>query len=259
MTDRIRSRLVGVNVPTVERIVTGAAGVAAVALGLRRRLINLRTAFGGAARPASAGLAIADWLAVGVGTAAVIRAVTGRCPVYRARTLSKGVRVRSAITIQCAPAAVYELWRDLANLPRFMNHVKSVSVDDGISTWVIQEGPLALTWRATIVEDVPNRRLRWQSLPGGDLRHTGAIDLIEAPGRRGTVVQIEMLYRPPGGMFVAGAIGSTLRRLTSLQIGGELARLRQLLETGEIATGARRLHDADDKTAGAPSLAPRGA
>jgi uncharacterized membrane protein len=235
MTERIRSRIVGVNIPAAERIVTGAAGVAAIALGLRRRA----------------------WLAVGVGAAAVIRAVTGRCPAYRARTLSKGVRVRHAVTIQCRPAEVYDLWRNLENLPRFMHHVKSVTVDDGISTWVIQEGPLALTWKATIVEDVPDRRLRWQSLPGGDLRHTGAIDLIEAPGRRGTVVQIEMLYQPPGGMLVAGAIGNVLRRLTSLQIGAELARLRQLIETGEIATDARRMVDLDDKTAAARELAER--
>ena len=114
-----------------------------------------------------------------------------------------------------------------------------------ISRWVIEEGPKELVWRAEIVEDTPGRRLRWKSLPGGDISHDGSIDLREAPADRGTVVDVKLHYMPPGGLFVAAALHGFLRKLTQMQIGMDLARLRQLVETGEISTGARRRDDLD--------------
>jgi uncharacterized membrane protein len=155
------------------------------------------------------------------------------------RALRKGVELRRAITIECSPSEVYELWRDLRNLPRFMAHVQSVDVDaQDISTWTITQGPATLTWRAEITEDTPNRRLRWRSLPGGDLDHEGTLDLHEAPGGRGTVVDLRLLYRPPGGAATAGLFAGLLRHFPRIELGEELSRLRMLIETGELATGA---------------------
>jgi len=236
----VRNRLLGVNVPPVERLVSGLIGGAAILVGLRRR------SSGGA-------------LVASLGVAAVARAVSGRCPAYRARAARKGIQIRRAITIQCTPDEAYALWRDLPNLPRFMTHVKSVTIDpDGLSTWIVEQAGKELAWRAEIVEDTHARRLRWKSLPGGDLVHDGTIDLHPAPGDRGTVVEVKLHYFPPGGLLVASALYELLRRITATQIGAELARLRQLLETGELPTGARRIADlaADDKAISAAQVAP---
>ncbi len=239
----IRSRLLGVNVPRIERVASALVGGAIAVLGIRRRTVG--------------GFAIA-----GVGAALIARGLTGRCPAYRARALRKGIQVRRAVTVQATPHEVYALWRDLENLPRFMHHVKSVTLDGGgVSTWVVNEGPKQLEWRAEIVEDTPGRRLRWRSLPGGDVRHEGSIDLRHAPADRGTIVEVKLHYFPPGGLFVASILPGFFRKLTSVQIGKELARLQQLVETGELTTGARRIEDLEeeDKAVTAATVAPNAA
>ncbi len=223
--DTIRSRLVGPNVPGYERIASVAAGGALAVIGVRRK-------------------GLAGVLLAALGGALVFRGVTGRCAAYRMRAVRKGIEVRRSVTVQASPHEVYELWRDLRNLPRFMSHVRSVELEsDGTSRWVIEEGGRKLEWRAEITEETPGRRLRWHSLPGGDLDHQGILDLYEAPGGRGTIVEVRMLYRPPGGLFVAGALSGFLREVPGLQLAAELARLRQLIETGELATGARNRED----------------
>jgi uncharacterized membrane protein len=237
--EKVRSRIVGVNIPTGERIATGLLGATAIAIGLRRR-------------------GLSGAIAAGLGSVAIVRAITGRCPAYRARAIRRGIHVRRVVTIQAKPEQIYAVWRDLANLPRFMSHVKSV-VDEGggMSRWAVEVGGKELEWRAEIVEDSPNRRLRWKSV-GGDIRHEGEIDIREESGDRGTVVEVKMHYFPPGGLLVASALYGFLRKLAKVDIGTELVRLRQLLETGEIATGARRVPDldADDKAVSAAKVAP---
>lgn len=232
-TQSIRSRIVGVNVPPGERLITGLAGVALAVGGLSRR--------------SPAGLALA-----GVGAAGVVRAVTGHCPAYRARAIQRGIHVRRVISIQCTQREVYELWRDLSNLPMFMEHVAEITPEgEGVTRWVLTQGPMRLTFRARIVEDTPGRRLRWTSLPGGDIAHEGSLELREAPGDRGTEVEVKLHYLPPGGLAVASALHGILRRTVRTQLGVELARLRQLIETGEIATGARRRDQLSDADQGA--------
>ena len=235
----VRSRIVGVNVPPIERIVSGLAGAAAIFLGVRRR-------------------GISGVVATGLGAAAIVRAVSGRCPAYRARAARKGIHVRRAITIQARPDEIYAMWRDLSNLPRFMSHVKSVTDEgNGVSRWVVEVAGKTLEWTAKLEEDIPNRRLRWAST-AGDIRHSGEIDLREQPADRGTTLEVKMHYFPPGGLLVAGALYGFLRKIAKVDIGTELVRLRQLLETGEIATGARRVPDLDDddKAISAAQVAP---
>ncbi len=231
-TQHIRTRLVGTNIPTTERLVSGLVGgaLSVFAVVLRRHS------------------RIAGMFPAGLGAAGIARAITGRSVIYRARALRKGIQARRAITIQCTPLEAYELWRDLPNLPRFMTHVESVTLEEGgISRWVIREGGKKLQWRARIVEDTPGRRLRWESLPGGDIATNGSVELRAAPGDRGTEIEVKMHYLPPGGLFVASALHGFLRRLARVQIGMELVRLRQLIETGEIATGARRIEEISDR------------
>jgi uncharacterized membrane protein len=218
----IRSRIVGVNVPTTERIVTGIAGAAAIVIGARRRSLG--------------GIVIA---AGGVGL--IVRALAGLCPFYRARAIRKGIQVRRAITIQGSARPIYDVWRDFENLARIVPYVDSVEIEDErTSRWTVKAGPARLSWRAEIVEDVPGRRLRWRSLPGGAVVEEGQIDFREAPADRGTVVEVKLHYMPPGGLLVASTLSDFLRALTGEQVGQALARLQQLVETGELATGARR-------------------
>jgi uncharacterized membrane protein len=236
----IRSRIVGTNVPGWERIASVVLGAGLVGTGVAR-IAGVRMKERGILGGVVLGLA---------GVALLGRGITGRSGLYRMRSVRKGIEVRRAVTIQCSPQEVYELWRDLRNLPRFMEHVKSIEIEsDRISRWRVAEGPKTLEWRAEITEDTPGRRLRWRSLPGGDIEHEGVVDVYEAPAGRGTVVEVRMRYRPPGGLVVMGMLNGILRKLPGLQLAEELARLRMLIETGELATAARNPRElaADEK------------
>jgi len=207
--------------------VTGALGAVLIAAGVRRASV------GGA-------------LVAGLGALSVGRALLGRCPAYRARAIRKGLQVRRAVTIQATPRQIYDLCRDPTNLPKFMRHVKSVIREpDGVTRWVVEEAGRELAWRSRIVEDTPGHRLRWRSLPGGDLELDGSLELFELAHGRGTQVEIKLHYFPPGGIVVASALDGFLKKLARAHLGEELARLRQLIETGEIATATRRIDEID--------------
>lgn len=151
-------------------------------------------------------------------------------------------RVR-VVTINKPAEEVYQFWRNLENLPRFMANLESVQIlDERRSRWRAK-GPAGATveWEAETTEDRPNELIAWQSLPGSDVQSRGRVTFCEAPGGRGTEVKVEMEYTPPAGMLgekVAALFGKdpkqTLRE--------DLRRLKQVLETGEVVISEGALY-----------------
>lgn len=232
-TDRVshRRRPAGVNISPAERIATGVLGGAAIAYGLDRRgPLGLALAAGGAVLAA--------------------RAATGRCPIYRRFTApSPVIDVSRSATLYSTRATVYRVFRQFDKLPTFLQHVAEVEVTGPTtSRWTIREGRWTLTWDARITEEIEGRRLAWESLPGGDLEAEGAIELREAPADRGTEMTIRLRYRPPGAV-AARPFRRLLEVITNHQLARELTRFRQLIETGSIATGARRLDQIEEREA----------
>ena len=77
------------------------------------------------------------------------------------------IEVRKTITVARPPSDVYAFWRNLENLPRFMEHLESVRVlDDLRSSWKAK-GPAGseYEWQAEITEDRPGELIAWRSLP----------------------------------------------------------------------------------------------
>ena len=185
-------------------------------------------------------------LAIGAGL--VHRGLTGQCAVYRVlgiRTAPSdatlpyelGIRARASVTIAQPRDKVFEFLRDLENLPRVMRHLISVNtLENGQSQWVAQ-GPagMEVKWNAEIINEIPGRLIAWKSLPGSDVDQAGSIRFNDAPGQRGTEVRVELQYNPP-----AGVIGAYVARLfgrePEQEIASDLRRLKQFLETGELAT-----------------------
>jgi uncharacterized membrane protein len=218
----VRRRLAGINVPPAERIASIALGAAAIAAGLRRRSIG--------------GLVLAL-----AGAPLVVRGVLGRCGVYRQLAQREGVEIQRSITIDRPRGEVYAVWRALDNIPRFLDHVQQVVVeDDTISHWLVTDGSVSLEWIAEIVEDVPDQRIAWHSVPGSDVDSEGIVDLLDAADGSGTEVHLTMRYRPPAGLPVAPALASALQRLAGADIEGDLEPLRRLLETGDAGAGRAR-------------------
>jgi uncharacterized membrane protein len=152
------------------------------------------------------------------------------------------IHVTKSITINRSPEFVYEFWRDLENLPRFMAHLESVRQDSGGSVWRAK-GPAGTTieWRAEITLDRPNEAIAWRSLEGAMVANRGVVRFKPAPGGRGTEVHVELKYDPP-----AGAIGAAIAKLfgeePASQIAGDLRRLKQVLETGSVVHSDASIH-----------------
>src|SRR5437867_4252776 len=88
----------------------------------------------------------------------------------------EGIQVEKSITVNRPPSEVYRYWRQLENLPRWMHHLKSVTSTGNKSHWVAR-GPVGMSveWDAEIVNDVPDQKIAWQSLPDADVRNAGAV------------------------------------------------------------------------------------
>jgi uncharacterized membrane protein len=130
---------------------------------------------------------------------------------------------------------IYRFWRDLENLPRFMYHVQSVqNTAPRRSRWVTAgPGGTSVTWEAEVIADHPNELLAWRSVEGSQVENAGTVRFEPRPGGRGTIVRVELEYRPPGG--VAGAAAAALfHEAPQQQLHDDLKRLKQVLEIGEV-------------------------
>jgi uncharacterized membrane protein len=148
---------------------------------------------------------------------------------------TRGIHVEDAITINRPIAEVYRFWRNVENLPRFMQHLDTVAIRDaGVSHWVAT-GPAGtrVEWDARIINEVDNKVIGWQSLDGSTIATAGSVNFEET--EHGTRVRVHLQYNPP-----AGKLGAAVARLFGEEpnqtIREDLRRFKRLLETGEIPT-----------------------
>lgn len=147
-----------------------------------------------------------------------------------------------AVTINRPVSEVFAYFRDFANLPTFMDNVERIHVlDPQRSAWSVKGPTGTYEWIARITEEVPDRLIAWTSEPGADVANSGRVEFRDA-GPRGTVVTATILYTPPGGV-IGKVVAKLFQREPAIQARRDLRRFKQLMETGEIATGARNAAD----------------
>jgi uncharacterized membrane protein len=177
----------------------------------------------------------------------IYRGTTGHCVFYQMLGITRtavngheGIRVERAVTVNRPRAELYEVWRDFENLPRFMEHLESVQVDESDSDrshWIAR-GPLdrRVEWDSEIIEERANELLVWKSLPGSMVESMGRVEFFDGPGGRGTIVYVSMEYNPP-----AGSLGAAFARLFGKepghQVKEDLRRFKQIMEAGKAVTG----------------------
>jgi uncharacterized membrane protein len=225
----------GVNVGKAERLVSGIAGVAVIALALRRKRLRR--------------------ILLPLGGSLLSRAVSGRCPVNQAlgRNTAKGdrvspvasvsrgqgIKVERTIIVNRPREEVYRFWRQLENLPRFMDHLESVTViDENRSQWVAKApAGTKVEWDATILNEIENELIAWRSLPGSDVDNAGSVHF--TPAGNGTEVRVVLSYDPP-----AGKVGATVARLLGeepgQQLEEDLRRFKQVMEAVETPARSRK-------------------
>ena len=144
-----------------------------------------------------------------------------------------------AVTIGKPREEVYAFFRRFSNLGRFMENIERIDeLDDRRSHWVVK-APAGRTveWTAVVTADEPGRLIEWRTEPGAEVENHGRVEFRDAPGDRGSELHAAIVYKPPGG-----ALGKVVAELFQMEPGQQahrdLRRLKQLLETGEIATTA---------------------
>ena len=155
------------------------------------------------------------------------------------------------VTIARSAEELFAFWRDLGNLASFMENIEAVEViDRKRSRWTVKApGGSTVSWESIITAEQPGRSISWQSAEGGDIDNKGKVEFIDA-GQRGTVVRAVIAYDPPAGM-VGKLAAKLFQREPRIQSRRDLHRFKQLMEAGEIATGARnariRAEQEDDR------------
>jgi len=182
-----------------------------------------------------------------LGGSLVYRGLSGHCSMYKALGVDtsarsegtsipagKGIKVVESITVNRRPEELFRFWRDLANLPRVMPHLVSVTnLGNKRSHWVAR-GPAGLSaeWDAEIHNEEANRLIAWRSVPGSRVDTAGSVHFEPAEGGRGTEVHVVLKYDPP-----AGTVGTWLTWLMGQdpqqQVQEDLRRFKQVMEGGE--------------------------
>lgn len=155
--------------------------------------------------------------------------------------------VGRSVTINRPSAELFAYWRDFANLATFMENVERIDVLDAKrSHWVVKApGGKTVEWDAVVTEEAEGEFIAWASADGADVPNSGRVDFQDA-GARGTVVSVTILYDPPAGV-IGKAIAKMFQREPAIQARRELRRFKQLMETGEIATGARNARELEER------------
>ncbi len=148
--------------------------------------------------------------------------------------------MEESVTINRPVLEVYRFWRNFENLPRFMDHLESVTViDDARSHWVAK-GPAGtkVEWDAIIHNEVEDELIAWRSLPGAEVNNAGSVHFTPTPDGTGTDVRVVLSYEPPAGI-VGVAVAKLLGEEPSKQVADDLRRFKQVMDSGDVMAGAR--------------------
>jgi uncharacterized membrane protein len=157
----------------------------------------------------------------------------------------------SSTIVNVSPQEAFSYWRDFENLGTFMHHIESVHVTDERNSRWTAIGPLGqrLEWDAEITGEVENELIAWRSLPGSDIEVDGQVEFSQAPGDRGTLLNVRIHYSSPVGRFgkmVAKLVGKDPNFL----VRQDLRRFKALLEASELPTTEGQSHGPRDAMTG---------
>jgi uncharacterized membrane protein len=141
------------------------------------------------------------------------------------------IHVRESIVIKRKAGYIYTFWRNLENLPRFINHVASVEdLGEGHNRWTIKTPVGPLSWVSEITDDKLNQIIQWRSMPGSIIRNSGSLSLEEQDGGDATVTTVELRYSPPAAhdSFLEDKI---LEVITDTQLKDDLRKLKRIMES----------------------------
>jgi len=150
---------------------------------------------------------------------------------------SNSIEIRRSVTVNKPAMELYNFWRKLENLPQFMHHLDRVTqTSEKSSHWHAKvTGGIPVEWDAEITEDTPGQRIAWRTTPDSQVQQSGVVAFREMGNGRGTAVDVDIRYTPPGGIL-GETFGRLLNSVTAQQVQNDISRFKSLMETGEIPT-----------------------
>jgi len=160
-------------------------------------------------------------------------------------------QIRESIKVDRPVRTVYNQWTQFEEFPRFMDGVQEVrQISDKELYWNAEIGGVHRSWRAKIVEQVPDQVVAWTSTDGA--RNAGRVTF-EPLGEDRTRVNLELDVEPEGfAEGVGDALGIIKRRAKD-----DLQRFCDYIEGREVATGAWRGRIHGGTVMGGDTNAPR--
>lgn len=180
-------------------------------------------------------------LATGALTYYLIRRAEAKRDPSSIRGSRGGVHLNGSVFIERSSEEIYNYWRNFEKLPEimtFLDRVEERGAD--LSHWVIS-GPKnsTLEWDSEVINDLPNERISWQSIPGSDIRTWGEVQFKDDSQGRGTNVLVDLYFEPSGKMASAVA-KHFLKGLENAILNQNLRDLKSYMETGEIPAQGKR-------------------
>jgi uncharacterized membrane protein len=141
-----------------------------------------------------------------------------------------GERTESSVVVDAPVEKIYDYWRTLENLPRFMSNIEEVRpTGPGRTHWVVK-GPLGakMEFDARTTLDEENSILAWNVVDGDGVETSGQARFRElGPGR--TRVEVTVDYGGlPGGRV--GEVGSGLAADPQAMLDRDLQKLKRIME-----------------------------
>ena len=151
--------------------------------------------------------------------------------------------VEQEIEVEVPVSTAYNQWTQFEEFPSFMEGVDEVrQLDDTLLQWAATVSGKKAEWDAKILEQVPDRRIVWESVDGKQTR--GAVTFEPAGSGLRTRIRLNMSYTPGG---ITEKVGSAIG-LDDRRVRGDLERFRELIEARHAASGAWRGEIKDGQT-----------
>ena len=165
-----------------------------------------------------------------LGSALVARATANESLADTLR--GHGILVEKTIDVGAPVDQVYAYWRNLANLPMWMSHVREVRpIGENRWHWVV-DGPagVPVEWDSELLNVEENREMTWHTVGDSDVGSVGRVRF-QAQGE-GTRIHVQMRYLPPGGVL-GHAVAKFFGADPKTEMDDDLMRMKAAIETGK--------------------------
>jgi carbon monoxide dehydrogenase subunit G/hemerythrin superfamily protein len=157
-------------------------------------------------------------------------------------------KVEKSIEVAVPVSTAYNQWTQFEEFPQFMSGIQQVEqLDDRTLRWVAEIGGVRRQWTATVLEQIPNRKVAWAATEGAT--NAGAVSFETVGGAR-TLVTLSLDYEPEGVVEKAGDALNIVER----QAAGDLERFKSFIESRGTETGAWRGEVTGEPDVGTPDV-----